>query len=86
MEQIKEIKAGFSFQQQGELTVITRNGKPQFCPFKPTMLIPGQIQGQMIMHREPCGDWCPLFADWLTDGKPAHRCQANKETPKNLPF
>ena len=75
MEPVKEIKAGFALRQEGELIILTRNGKPQFCPYKPTMLIPGQIQGQMIMHREPCGDWCPHFNEKLFNGKPDHNCQ-----------
>lgn len=75
MEPVKEIKSGFAFKQDGEILILTRNGKPQFCPFKPTFLIPGQIQGQMIMHREPCADWCTHFNETLLNGKPDHGCK-----------
>lgn len=73
MEPIKESNV-FSFRKEGEIKILTRDGKAQFCPFKPTFLIPGQIQGQMIMHREPCADWCPHFRDMLVNGEPAHAC------------
>lgn len=47
--------------QTGQIRILTRNGKPQFCPVKNLILLPGKLDGQMILHREPCGDWCPKF-------------------------
>ena len=45
----------------GEIDILHRNGKPLFCPIKPTMLVPGRLENQMNLHREPCGSWCPFF-------------------------
>ena len=45
----------------GEIDILHRNGKPLFCPFKPTFLTPGRLENQMQLHREPCGSWCPHF-------------------------
>ena len=45
----------------GEIEILHRDGKPLFCPFKSSILIPGRISGEMQLHREPCGSWCPHF-------------------------
>ena len=47
--------------ESGQIEILQRDGIALFCPFKSSMLIPGQLQGQAILHREPCGTWCPLF-------------------------
>ena len=47
----------------GEVTILHREGKPLFCPFKPILLVPSNISGQLQMHREPCGTHCPLFME-----------------------
>ena len=47
--------------QTGQISILTRNGQPQFCPMKNLILLPGKFDGQMLLHREPCGEWCPKF-------------------------
>lgn len=47
---------------QNEILILHKDGKPLFCPFKPTLLIPGKLQNQLVMQREPCGTQCALFA------------------------
>ena len=44
-----------------EIDVLHFNGRPLFCPFKPNLLVPGQLANQMGIHRENCGAWCPMF-------------------------
>lgn len=62
MYKIKKDKAG-------EIEILHREGKPLFCPFKPTLLVPGTMAGQLTMHREPCGSWCPHFDHVKVEGK-----------------
>jgi len=57
----------------GEVEILHREGKPLFCPFKPILLVPSNISGQLQMHREPCGSHCPLF-NVLIDNKAALNC------------
>ena len=41
--------------------ILHLDDKALFCPYKNSLLIPGAIQGQMNIHREPCGTQCALF-------------------------
>jgi hypothetical protein len=47
--------------ESGQIEILTLNGKTLFCPFKPTLLVPGRLANEMQLHREPCGTWCGLF-------------------------
>lgn len=41
--------------------ILQLDDKTLFCPYKNSLLIPGAIQGQINIHREPCGTQCALF-------------------------
>ena len=45
----------------GVIDVLHRHDKPLFCPYKPTLLVPGRLSNELQMHREPCASWCPHF-------------------------
>jgi hypothetical protein len=58
--------------------ILFKDKQPLFCPFKNSLLIPGQIAGQMNIHREPCGTGCALF-ELNEDAKIAvQHCSNNK--------
>ena len=58
--------------------ILFKDKQPLFCPFKNSLLIPGQIAGQMNIHREPCGTGCALF-ELQTDAKKViQHCSKNQ--------
>ena len=64
--------------------ILFKDKQPLFCPFKNSLLIPGQIAGQMNIHREPCGSHCALFS-FDQDAKQAKQHCAKVEIIYNEP-
>lgn len=47
--------------REGGQILANDNGTPKSCPFQPTQLIPGNVQGSLSEIHKPCGNWCPFF-------------------------
>jgi hypothetical protein len=58
--------------------ILFKDKQPLFCPFKNSLLIPGQIAGQMNIHREPCGTHCALFTHDIDAKCIIQQCSNNK--------
>lgn len=47
--------------QSGELVLSDQKGNSFVCPYQNALLIPGNLQGQLIINRPPCSSACSLF-------------------------
>ena len=45
----------------GEFLLTDTKGNPFVCPYQNAVVVPGQLQGQLIINRPPCSSACALF-------------------------
>lgn len=50
-----------TLKNENGIKILCRDNNPLICPFKPNLVLPGQMAGQLTIHREPCGSHCPHF-------------------------
>ena len=50
-----------TIKNENGIKILCRNGSPLICPFKPSLVLPGQMAGQLTIQREPCGSHCAHF-------------------------
>ena len=41
--------------------IVDDNNQPLLCPDQQSIVLPGQLQGQLQIMREPCSSNCPFF-------------------------
>jgi hypothetical protein len=46
----------------GELILTDLQGTPFVCPYQNAVVVPGQLQGQLMINRPPCSSACSLFS------------------------
>lgn len=56
-----------TIKNENGIKILCRDGHPLICPFKPSLVLPGQMAGQLTIHREPCGSQCPHFTESLIE-------------------
>lgn len=68
--------------KEGGQVLLNDNGIPKNCPFQPSQLVPGSVQGSIQEIHKPCGNWCPFFSFEIY--KDNHLAPVKKNGMKNI--
>lgn len=77
---------------QSDTDVMFKDGKNCICPFQNKILMPGQIQGSLVMQQFNCTSGCMFFDYYKEEKKVVTHCTKasfiveEKEPSKLLPY